>query len=95
MGVVFKTNRSQYTRAIPHPGLFCAWADDCFEKWSREELDDLAREHKAGRLGDTGSIPHHQARGYYGPLHPDADALCVAFTDVCTAIAQYAAANRI
>ena len=64
-------------------------------RWSREELDDLAREHNARRLGDTGSIPYHQAKAYYGPLHPDADALCAAFTDVCTAIAQYAAANEI
>ena len=72
-----------------------AWAEDCFEKWSREELDDLLREHKAGRLGDTGSIPHHQAREYYGALNPDFDALCALFTEVCTAIAQYAAANDI
>ena len=72
-----------------------AWAEDCFEKWSREELDDLLREHRARRLGDPRSIPHHQAREYYGALNPDFDALCTLFTDVCTAIAQYAAANEI
>jgi hypothetical protein len=72
-----------------------AWAEDCFEKWSREELDDLLREHANGRLGDTGSIPHHQAREYYGALNPDFDALCALFTEVCTAIAQYAAANKL
>ncbi len=54
---------------------------------------------KAGRLrgfvDDTGSIPHHQAADYLSTTNPDFHDLCAFFTDVCTAIATYNAANKI
>ncbi len=48
---------------------------------------------KHGRLGDTGSIPHHLAADWLSTRNPDFDDLCAVFTDVCTAIATYNAAN--
>ena len=77
------------------PGAYRAWAEECLTCWTPKELLDLATEWKHGRLGDRDSIPHHLAADYLSTRNPQFDDLCALFTDVCTAIATYNAANPI
>ncbi len=77
------------------PGAYRAWAEASLTRWTAKECVDLAAEWKHGRLGDTGSIPHHLAADWLSTRNPDFDDLCAVFADVCTAIATYNAANPI
>ena len=77
------------------PGAHRAWAEASLTRWTPKELLDLAAEWKHGRLGDTGSIPHHLAADWLSTSNPEFDDLCALFADVCTAIAAYNAANPI